>query len=137
MSLQNAVENLQELAEAIEAQPPEVDENLSCCLECPDGLVLNFIYDDSGDALYIYLPMLEGLPQDIGKKAELYERLLEYSLKLGRRQLGTIGIDLENDRLMFYAYIDVKEPGKESLVDLLPEFMDMANLWKEVIERVS
>jgi hypothetical protein len=137
MSLQNAIENLQELAETLEVQPPILDEDSSCCLECSDGLIVNFIYDDASDALYIYLPLLEGLPKEAEEKADLYERILECSLKWGKAQSGTIGVDLDNDRLMYYDSIDVSEPGRDLLVSILPSFMDMAGFWKEVIARVA
>jgi hypothetical protein len=136
MSSENAITNLQALAEVLGVEGPQWDENGACCLELADGFTVHFIYDKLSDHLFIFAPLLDHLPKVLEERLKLYEKLLEFSVEFARARMGNLGLDAQNDMILIYDKVPMHEKDRRHLLLFLPHFIQSIKIWKEVIEQV-
>ncbi|MEI6242373.1 MAG: type III secretion system chaperone [Chlamydiota bacterium] len=135
MSLQNADKNIQELAKSLKLEIPSILETKMCALQSEDGMVLHFFYEENGDFLYLYAPLLTVLPKEDSQKAKLYEELLQAQLLFSGVSDGKIGIDKKQGILFFYEPLTMKEEGEKVLAEKFPTFFRMSMAWKELVDK--
>ena len=88
MSLENAKANLKEFAKELNLELV-LDENYTCILGIDNAFSLHITYEPNSDRLYLYAPILDGLPKDDKIRLRLYESLLEGSM-LGGQMLAVV-----------------------------------------------
>ena len=135
MPIENARSNLKSLAKALQLPAPELKDEKSCALFAKEGFSIHFQYDDQNDQLTVLVPLLEALPQDVKSQAKLYSTLLEAELAYSQIPMGRIGLNKENNLLLFYESLSMAEEDEGKLLTLLPPFLEMVELWKEVVEK--
>ena len=84
MSLENAQENLKEFGKELGLEGLVFDENNTCILGIDDEFSMHLTYEPNSDRLYVYSPLLDGLPSDTTTRMKLYEKLLEGSMLGGQ-----------------------------------------------------
>ena len=65
MSLQNAEANLKEFGKELNLDGLAFDENHTCILGIDNTFSLHLTYEPNSDRLYLYSPILDGLPPTI------------------------------------------------------------------------
>lgn len=135
MSLENARANLQALAGALQLPAPELKDERSCALFAKEGFSIHFQYDDKNDQLTVLVPLLESLPQDDKSQAKLYSTLLEAEFAYSQIPMGRIGLNKENNLLLFYESLSMEDDNADKLLILIPPFLEMVELWKDVVEK--
>jgi hypothetical protein len=133
MSLQNAKENINRLAEALQIPHPDLGKEHSCALFAKEGFSIHFQYDEKIDKLTLLVPLLESLPSTDKGRAKLYSTLLEAELAYAQIPIGRIGLSRENELLLFHESLSMEEPDDTKVLSLLPPFLEMAQTWKEVV----
>ena len=91
MSLENAKANLKEFGKELNLELV-FDENYTCILGIDNTFSLHITYEPNSDRLYLYSPILDGLPKDDKVRLKLYEALLEGSMLGGQMAGGGIGV---------------------------------------------
>ncbi len=84
MSFENAKENLKEFGKELGLEGLVYDRENTCILGIDDEFSMHLTYEPNSDRLYVYSPLLDGLPKDDRTRMKLYEKLLEGSM-LGAR----------------------------------------------------
>ena len=64
MSLENAKVNLKEFGKELNLEGLNFDENHTCILGIDNTFSLHLTYEPNSDRLYLYSPILDGLPKD-------------------------------------------------------------------------
>lgn len=64
MSMDNAKANLKEFGKELGLEDLDFDENNTCILGIDDEYSLHITYEPNSKKLYIYSPLLDGLPKD-------------------------------------------------------------------------
>ncbi len=91
MSLENAKQNLKEFGKELNLEGLAFDENHTCILGIDNTFSLHLTYEPNSDRLYLYSPVLDGLPKDPQIRLKLYEALLEGSMLGGQMAGGGVG----------------------------------------------
>ena len=97
MSFENAKSNLKEFGKELGLEGIEFDENNTCILGIDDEFSLHLTYEPNSKRLYLYSPLLDGLPKDDKTKLKLYERLLEGSMLGGQMAGGGVGVAVKEE----------------------------------------
>jgi hypothetical protein len=97
MSLENAKANLREFGKELNLEGLAFDENHTCILGIDNTFSLHLTYEPNSDRLYLYSPILDGLPRDDATKLKLYEILLEGSMLGGQMAGGGIGVAVKEE----------------------------------------
>ena len=95
MSYENAKANLKEFGKELNLEGLDFDENSTCILGIDNTFSLHITYERNSDRLYLYSPILDGLPRDDKTLLKLYQRLLEGSMLGGQMAGGALGAVLE------------------------------------------
>ena len=80
MSLENAKANLKEFGKELNLEGLAFDENHTCILGIDNTFSLHLTYEPNSDRLYLYSPILDGLPKDDRTRLKLFEHLLDSDL---------------------------------------------------------
>src|SRR3990167_5573720 len=91
MSFENAEQNLKEFGKELNLEGLQFDENNTCILGIDNKFSLHITYEPNQRRLYLYSPLLDGLPQDAKSRLVLYETLLEGSMLGGHMAGGGAG----------------------------------------------
>ena len=106
MSLENAKQNLKEFGKELNLELA-FDENYTCILGIDNTFSLHLTYEPNSDRLYLYSPILDGLPKDRDIKLRLYESLLEGSMLGGQMAGGGIGVAVPEELILMHALIEM------------------------------
>ena len=128
MSLENAKQNLKEFGKELNLELV-FDENHTCILGIDNVFSLHLTFEPNSDRLYLYSPILDGLPKDPAIRLRLYEALLEGSMLGGQMAGGGIGVAVPEELILLHA---VLEMGVGADLSLLRRF---APLFVEAVER--
>ena len=71
MSRQNAEENLKNFAKELKLPDVAFDQNNTCILFVDGEFSLHLTYEEHSDRLYVYAPLLDGLPDNPQRKLAL------------------------------------------------------------------
>ena len=138
MSLENAKQNLREFGKELNLEGLNFDENHTCILGIDNAFSLHLTYEPNSDRLYLYSPVLDGLPRDDKLKMKLYEMLLEGSMLGGQMAGGGIGVATKEELILMHCVLEMG-PGADpaSLRRFAPLFVECVERWRERAKKVS
>jgi hypothetical protein len=105
------------------------DENNTCILGIDDEFSMHITYEPNSDRLYIYSPLLDGLPKDPLVELELSRRLLEGSMLGSQMAGGGVGIAYKEELILFHTVLSMSVGTSE---DILKNF---ATTYVETVEK--
>lgn len=132
MSLENAKANLKEFGKELNLEGLAFDENHTCILGIDNTFSLHITYEPNSDRLYLYSPILDGLPKDQSIKLKLYESLLEGSMLGGQMAGGGIGVAVNEELILMHCVLEMgigADPS--SLRRFAPVFVEAVEKWRK------
>lgn len=138
MSLENAKQNLKEFGKELNLEELAFDENHTCILGIDNTFSLHLTYEPNSDRLYLYSPILDGLPKDDKIRLKLYEALLEGSMLGGQMAGGGIGVAVPEELILMHAVIEMG-PGTDAkaLCRFAPVFVSAVEDWRDRATKIS
>ncbi|GAB4188801.1 MAG: type III secretion chaperone Slc1 [Simkaniaceae bacterium] len=132
MSLENAKQNLKEFGKELNLEGLAFDENHTCILGIDNTFSLHLTYEPNSDRLYLYSPILDGLPKDDKTKLKLYEALLEGSMLGGQMAGGGVGVAVKEELILMHCVLEMgagADPA--SLRRFAPLFVEAVEKWRK------
>lgn len=136
MSLENAKANLKEFGKELNLELI-FDENNTCILGIDNTFSLHLTYEPNSDRLYLYSPILDGLPKEDKLKLRLYEALLEGSMLGGQMAGGGIGVAVPEELILMHAVLEMgvgTDPSQ--LRRFAPLFVEAVEKWREKAKNI-
>jgi hypothetical protein len=131
MSLENAKANLREFGKELNLELV-LDENHTCILGIDNTFSLHLTYEPNSDRLYLYSPILDGLPKDKAVLLRLYEALLEGSMLGGQMAGGGIGVAVPEELILMHAVLEMGVGVDPSaLRRFAPLFVEAVERWRK------
>lgn len=137
MSLENAKSNLKEFGKELNLEGLEFDENNTCILGIDDEFSLHLTYEPNSKRLYIYSPLLDGLPRDDKTRLRLYERLLEGSMLGGQMAGGGVGVAVKEELILLHCTLDMEHAVSSALRAFAPLYVETVEKWRKICQEVS
>ncbi len=137
MSFENAKENLQEFGKELGLEGLEFDENNTCILGIDDEFSLHITYEPNSKRLYLYSPLLDGLPRDAKLKLKLYERLLEGSMLGGQMAGGGAGVAVKEELILMHCTLDMEHAVASALRAFAPLYVETVEKWRKMCLDIS
>ena len=137
MSFENAKENLKEFGKELGLEGLEFDENNTCILGIDDTFSLHLTYEPNSKRLYLYSPLLDGLPRDDKTRLRLYERLLEGSMLGGQMAGGGVGVAVKEELILIHCTIDMEHAVSSALRAFAPLYVETVEKWRKICVEVS
>jgi hypothetical protein len=137
MSLENAKENLKEFGKELQLEGLDFDENNTCILGIDDEYSLHLTYEPNSKKLYLYSPLIDGLPKDDKIRLKLYEKLLEGSLLGGQMAGGGVGVAVNEELILVHSTIDMEHALSSALRNYAPIFVEMVEKWRKTCQEIS
>ncbi len=136
MSLENAKANLKEFAKELNLDLV-LDENYTCILGIDNAFSLHITYEPNSDRLYLYAPILDGLPKDDKIKLRLYESLLEGSMLGGQMAGGGVGVAVMEELILMHCVLEMGlGADASSLRRFAPLFVESVEKWREKTKNI-
>lgn len=137
MSYENAKANLREFGKELNLEGLDFDENATCILGIDNTFSLHITYEPNSDRLYLYAPILDGLPKDDRTRLKLYERLLEGSMLGGQMAGGGIGVALKEELILMHCVLDMGlGVDAAALRRFAPLFVETVERWRTIVNKV-
>ena len=131
MSLENAKANLKEFAKELNLELA-FDENYTCILGIDNTFSLHLTYEPNSDRLYLYSPIIDGLPKDDKILLKLYEALLEGSMLGGQMAGGGVGVAVPEELILMHCVIEMgMGADASSLRRFAPLFVESVEKWRK------
>lgn len=137
MSLENAKANLKEFGKELGLEDLEFDENNTCILGIDDQYSLHVTYEPNSKKLYLYSPLLDGLPKDDRIRLRLYEKLLEGALLGGQMAGGGVGVAIAEELILVHSTLEMEHALSSALRAYAPIFVEMVEKWRKMCQDVS
>lgn len=137
MSFENAKENLKEFGKELGLEGLEFDENNTCILGIDDEFSLHLTYEPNSKRLYLYSPLLDGLPRDDKTKLRLYEQLLEGSMLGGQMAGGGVGVAVKEELILIHCTIDMEHAVSSALRAFAPLYVETVEKWRKICAEIS
>jgi len=137
MSLDNAKENLKEFGKELGLEGLEFDENNTCILGIDDEFSMHLTYEPNSNRLYLYSPLLDGLPSDTNIRLRLYEKLLEGSMLGGQMAGGGVGVAVKEELILMHCTIDMAHAVPSALRAFAPLYVETVEKWRKICADVS
>src|SRR5215203_5054941 len=137
MSFENAKENLKEFGKELGLEGLEFDENNTCILGIDDEFSLHLTYEPNSKRLYLYSPLLDGLPTDDKVRLRLYEKLLEGSMLGGQMAGGGVGVAVKEGLILIHCTIDMEHAVPAALRAFAPLYVETVEKWRKICSEVS
>lgn len=131
MSLQNAEANLKEFGKELNLEGLAFDENHTCILGIDNLFSLHITYEPHSDRLYLYSPLLDGLPVDDSTKLKLYEALLEGAMLGGQMAGGGVGVAVKEGLILMHCILEMGAADASALRRFAPVFVEAVEKWRE------
>jgi len=132
MSLENAKANLKEFGKELNLEGLAFDENHTCILGIDNTFSLHITFEPNSDRLYLYSPILDGLPKDPAIRLKLYENLLEGSMLGGQMAGGGIGVAVNEELILMHCVIEMGIGADPSaLRRFAPIFVEAVEKWRK------
>ncbi len=130
MTLENAKANLKEFAKELNLELV-FDENHTCILGIDNTFSLHLTYEPNSDRLYLYSPIIDGLPKDDKTRLKLYEILLEGSMLGGQMAGGGIGVAVPEELILMHCVLEMGVgTDTASLRRFAPLFVEAVEKWR-------
>ncbi|HAB99755.1 MAG TPA: Tir chaperone family protein [Parachlamydiales bacterium] len=137
MSYENAKANLKEFGKELNLEALVFDENNTCILGIDNTFSLHITYEPNSDRLYLYSPILDGLPKDDKIRLKLYERLLEGSMLGGQMAGGGVGVAIKEELILMHCVIDMGlGVDVNALRRFAPLFVETVEKWREIVSKI-
>lgn len=138
MTLENAKANLKEFAKELNLELV-FDENYTCILGIDNTFSLHLTYEPNSDRLYLYSPVLDGLPKDDKTRLRLFEALLEGSMLGGQMAGGGVGVAVPEELVLIHCILEMGiSADSSSLRRFAPLFVEAVEKWrakaKDIVE---
>jgi len=134
MSLENAKANLKEFGKELNLELA-FDENHTCILGIDNTFSLHLTYEPNSDRLYLYSPILDGLPKEDFVKLALYEMLLEGSMLGGQMAGGGIGVAVKEELILMHCVLEMGLGADASaLRRFAPIFVEAVEKWRKRVK---
>lgn len=137
MSLENAKENLEEFGKELGLEGLEFDENNTCILGIDDEFSMHLTYEPNSDRLYLYSPLLDGLPSSPKLRLKLYEKLLEGAMLGGQMAGGGAGVAVQEELILMHCTIDMAHAVPSALRAFAPLYVETVEKWRKICMDVS
>lgn len=137
MSFENAKENLKEFGKELNLEGLEFDENNTCILGIDDEFSLHLTYEPNSKRLYLYSPLLDGLPRDEKVLLRLCTRLLEGSMLGGQMAGGGVGIAMKEELILIHCTLDMEHAVSSALRAFAPLYVETVEKWRKICVEVS
>ena len=132
MSIENAQENLKEFGKELGLEGLEFDENNTCILGIDDEFSMHLTYEPNSDRLYVYSPLLDGLPKDDKTLLKLYEFLLEGAMLGGQMGGGGVGVATKEELILMHCTIDMAHAVPSALRAFAPLYVETVERWRKI-----
>jgi len=137
MSYENAKANLREFGKELNLEALDFDENNTCILGIDNTFSLHITYEPNSDRLYLYSPILDGLPKEDRVRLKLFERLLEGSMLGGQMAGGGIGVAPKEELILMHCVIDMGlGVDAMALRRFAPLFVETVEKWREIVKKI-
>ena len=136
MSLENAKANLKEFGKELNLDNLEFDENNTCILGIDDEFSLHLTYEPNSKRLYLYSPLLDGLPKDHKVLLRLYERLLEGSMLGGQMAGGGVGVATKEELILMHCTLDMEHAVSSALRAFAPLYVETVEKWRKTCTEI-
>lgn len=136
MSLENAEHNLKEFGKELNLDGLAFDENHTCILGIDNTFSLHLTYEPNSDRLYLYSPILDGLPQDTKIRLQLYEAVLEGSMLGGQMAGGGIGVATKEELILMHCVLEMASADPSTLRRFAPIFVEAVERWREIATKI-
>jgi hypothetical protein len=137
MSYENAKSNLKEFGKELNLGDLAFDENNTCILGIDNTFSLHLTYEPHSDRLYLYSPLLDGLPKDLKILLKLYERLLEGSMLGGQMAGGGVGVAVKEELILLHCVLDMGiGVDASALRRFAPLFVETVEKWREIVTKI-
>ncbi len=137
MSKENAQMNLKEFGKELGLEGLEFDENNTCILGIDDQFSMHLTYEPNSDRLYIYSPLLDGLPKDDKTLLKLCLRLLEGGMLGGQMAGGGVGIAVKEELVLMHCTIDMAHATAQSLRAFAALYVETVEKWRLICKAIS
>ena len=137
MSKGNAEANLREFGKELGLEGLEFDENNTCILGIDDQFSMHLTYEPNSDRLYIYSPLLDGLPQNDQIKLKLYERLLEGSMLGGQMAGGGVGVASQEELILLHCTLEMAHAEAGALRSFAALYVEVVEKWRKICEDLA
>jgi len=137
MSFENAKENLQEFGKELGLEGLEFDENNTCILGIDDEFSLHITYEPNSKRLYLYSPLLDGLPKDDKTLLALYEKLLEGSMLGGQMAGGGCGVAVNEELILMHCTLDMEHANSNAMRAFAPLYVETVEKWRKICEDIK
>ncbi|MFT4553689.1 MAG: hypothetical protein ACI9S8_002330 [Chlamydiales bacterium] len=124
---------LESIAEILEIAPPSTNAENCWSLTITDYHSVYFSEARKGDHLYLYSPLMEGVPQDSDLLLGIYETALEKNMNYSNTQIGNISWDSDLELLLYYKRLVLKDLDEAFLVLFLPVFIEASFEWRKTL----
>ncbi len=136
MSLENAEHNLKEFGKELNLDGLAFDENHTCILGIDNTFSLHLTFEPNSDRLYLYSPILDGLPQDSKARLQLYEALLEGSMLGGQMAGGGIGVATKEELILMHCVLEMATADPSTLRRFAPIFVEAVERWRDIATKI-
>lgn len=137
MSLENAKANLKEFGKELNLEGLAFDENHTCILGIDNTFSLHLTYEPNSDRLYLYSPILDGLPKDEKIRLKLYESLLEGSMLGGQMAGGGIGVAVPEELILMHCVLEMGVGADaNALRRFAPLFVEAVERWRKKAKNI-
>ena len=137
MSFENAEQNLKEFGKDLKLEGLAFDENKTCILGIDNAFSLHLTYEPNSDRLYLYSPVLDGLPKDQKTLLLLYSTLLEGSMLGGQMAGGGIGVAPKEELILIHAVLEMGASADASLLSrFAPLFVEVVEQWRGIAGKI-
>lgn len=137
MSFENAKDNLKEFGKELGLEGIEFDENNTCILGIDDEFSLHITYEPNSKRLYLYSPLLDGLPRDDKVRLKLYEALLEGSMLGGQMAGGGVGVATKEELILIHCTLDMEHAVSSALRAFAPLYVETVEKWRKTCREIS
>jgi hypothetical protein len=136
MSFENAKENLKEFGKELGLEGLEFDENNTCILGIDDEFSLHLTFEPNSDRLYLYSPLLDGLPTDDKRRLRLYEALLEGSMLGGQMAGGGVGVAVKEELILMHCTLDMAHAVPSALRAFAALYVETVEKWRKTCAEI-
>ena len=137
MTIENARANLRDFGKELKLEALDFDENNTCILGIDNTFSLHITFEPNSGRLYLYSPILDGLPKDDKIRLKLFERLLEGSMLGGQMAGGGIGVAPKEELILMHCVLDMGlGVDAAALRRFAPLFVETVEKWREMVAKI-
>jgi hypothetical protein len=112
------------------------DENNTCILIIEDTFPLHLTYEPYSHCLYMYSPLLDGLPTGQASYQQLCEVLLERAMLGEQMAGGGVGISFTEQLVVMHYALDMKGADADILSRVAPLYIEAVKTWRAICKNI-